>query len=239
MLLIPVMELKHGHSVHTHHAPEGNEVVTEDPMAVAERWVSAGAKRIHVVDVDGVQARQPVNSHIISAIKKRYPELEFQIGGVSREDDILVWLDAGANYMVMNSRAILRTDFVAEMCVEYPNHIMAALDSHNGEVRFSGRDVSFDLVTIAKQLDNDGVSAIILTDIPDSGHVNCCNITASCNLASELEIPVIANGGISCLEDLEGLERADEHRLGGIIIGKPLHDQQLDFCEAQACVVNL
>ena len=239
MLLIPVMELKHGHCVHTYHHDGETEVISEDPMQVAERWVNAGAKRIHIVDVDAVQARQPVNADKISVIKRRYPELEFQIAGVSREDDILVWLDAGASYLVMNSRAILKEDFIAEMCVEYAGHIMAALDAHKGEVRFKGRDKSFDLLTLAKQLDDDGVQTIILTDIPDSGHVNGCNIASSCELASHLEIPVIANGGVNCLADLEALERADEHRLGGIIIGRPLHDQQLDFREAQACVVNL
>ena len=94
-------------------------------------------------------------------------------------------------------------------------------------------------MTLAKEFDDQGVQGILLTEIPDSGHVNSCNISTSCELASQIDIPVIANGGIGCLGDLEELNKVHEHRLAGIVIGRPLHDQQLDFKKAQECVVNL
>ena len=239
MLLIPVMELKSGRSVYTQHQEEGDSLVTEDSMEAVERWVEAGAKRIHIVDVDAIRAGQPVNSHKIAEIHRRYPDLEFQIGGISKEEDILIWLDAGAKYLVMNSRAICKEGFVAEMCVQYAGSIMVALDAHNGEVRFQGHETSHDLLTLAKEFDDQGAQAILLTEIPESGHVNSCNISTSCELAGEINIPVIANGGISCFADLEALHKAHEHRLSGIVIGRPVHDQQLDFKKAQACVEGL
>ena len=239
MLLIPMMELKSGHSVYTQHQVDGNSLITEDPMEAVECWVNAGAKRIQVVDVDAIRARQPVNAHKIAEIHRRYPSLEFQIAGISREEDVLIWLDAGAKYLIMNSRAICRPGFVAEMCLQYAGSIMVALDAHNGQVRYKGHETNHDLVTLAKEFDDQGVQGILLTEIPDSGHVNSCNISTSCELASQIDIPVIANGGIGCLGDLEELNKVHEHRLAGIVIGRPLHDQQLDFKKAQECVVNL
>lgn len=239
MLLIPVMELKSGHSVYTQHQQDGDSIVSEDPMVVVERWVNAGARRIHIVDVDSLRAKQPVNAHKIAEIHCRYPKLEFQIGGICREEDILVWLDAGAKYLVMNSKAICKPGFIVEMCMQYAGSIMVALDAQNGQVRFHGHEQTHDLLSLAQSFDDDGVQAILLTEIPDSGHVNACNILASCELAAKISIPVIANGGISCLADLQALEEANEQRLAGIVIGRPLHDQQLDFKKAQDCVVNL
>ncbi len=239
MLLIPVMDLKSGHSVYTQHSDNGNSLITEDPMDAAKRWVDAGAKRIHIVDVDSYRAGQPVNAHKIAEIHQRYPHLEFQIGGISREEDIFIWLDAGAKYLVLNSKAICRPGFILDMCVEFSGSIMVALDSHNGLVRFKGHETSHNLITLAKEFDDEGVSGIMLTDIPDVGHVNGSNIESSCSLADEVSIPVIANGGVNCLADLQALDAIGEHRLGGIVIGRPLHDQQLDFKIAQDCVVNL
>ncbi len=239
MLLIPVMELKSGHSVYIQHQEGGDTLITEDPLEAVEHWVKAGAKRIHIVDVDAVRAKQPANAHKVAEMHKHFPDLEFQIGGIRKEEDILIWLDAGAKYMVLNSRAICKPGFVTEMCVEYSDSIMVALDAKNGKVRFKGHKSKHDLLTLAKEFDDEGVQGIVLTEIPESGHVNSCNISASCELAGQLSIPVIANGGISCFADLEALHRAHEHRLTGIVIGRPLHDQQLDFRQAQECVENL
>ncbi len=239
MLLIPVMELKSGRSVYTQHQEGGDTLVTEDPMEAVGHWVSAGAKRIHIVDVDAIRAKQPINAHKIAEIHRHYPELELQIGAIHNEEDILIWLDAGARYLVLNSRAICKPGFVSEMCVEYSGSIMVALDGHNGKVRFKGHEQEHDLLSLAKEFDDDGVEGILLTEIPDSGHVNSCNISASCELAGQINIPVIANGGISCFADLEALYKTHEHRLSGIVIGRPLHDQQLDFKQAQDCVKDL
>ncbi|PCJ49019.1 MAG: hypothetical protein COA74_07065 [Gammaproteobacteria bacterium] len=239
MLLVPVMELKSKRSVYTQHQEDGDVVISEDPMEAVEFWVEAGAKRIHVVDVDSIRARAPVNFHQIAKIHRRYPQLEIQIGGICREQDLLIWLDAGAKYLVMNSRAICREGFIGEMCMQYSGSVMVAFDSHKGEVKFRGQKQSHDLITLAKDFEEQGVSGVMLTEIPDYGRVNECNIQASCELASALNIPVIANGGISCIADLEALEKANEQRLAGIVIGRPLHDHQLDFKVAQECVVNL
>lgn len=239
MLLIPVMELKSGHSVYTQHHESGDVLVSEDPMEAVEVWVEAGAKRIHIVDVDSIRARQPVNAHKVAEMHHRFPDLEFQIGGISREEDILIWLDAGAKYLVMNSKAICREGFIAEMCMEYAGSIMVALDTHNGVVRFHGHEENHSLISLVKEFEDEGVEGIMLTEIPDAGHVNGLNIPTSCELAAQIKIPVIANGGIGSIEDLQDLEKAEEHRLAGIILGRVLHDQQLDFKKAQQCVADL
>jgi phosphoribosylformimino-5-aminoimidazole carboxamide ribotide isomerase len=240
MLLIPSMELRSGHSVYTQHSEEADTLITEDPMEAIERWVDAGAKRIHIFDVDAVQAGQPVNSHKIAEVHRRYPQLEIQVAGIRKEEDILIWLDAGAKYLIMNSRAICRRrNFIAEMCMQYQGSIMVALDAHEGQVRFQGHETNHDLVTLAKEFGDEGVQGILLTEIPDFGHVNSYNILTSCELAAKVDIPVIANGGVSCIADLQALENANEQRLAGIVIGRPLHDQQLDFKDAQECVLDL
>jgi len=239
MLLIPVMELKSGHSVHTEGSGDDKVIVSEDPLETVTPWVEAGCKRIHIVDVDAVLSKHPVNTHRVAEIHKAFPDLEIQIGGISREQDILVWLDAGAKYMVMNSRAINRPHFIVDMCIEYPGAIMVALDSHSGLVRFKGHQTEHNLVELAKEFEDEGVQGLILTDIPDEGHVNNCNITASCELANEVDIPVIANGGIADLSDFEALQKAHEDRLSGITIGRPLYNQHLDFKKAQDLIVNL
>ncbi|NNJ72460.1 MAG: 1-(5-phosphoribosyl)-5-((5-phosphoribosylamino)methylideneamino)imidazole-4-carboxamide isomerase [Enterobacterales bacterium] len=239
MLLIPVMELKSGRSVHTERTEEGKKIISEDPLQTIAPWVEAGCKRIHVVDVDAVISKHPVNAHLIAKIHKEHPDLDIQVGGISREEDILIWLDAGVKHMIMNSRAIHQPNFIVDMCVEYPGSIMVALDSHSGVVRFKGHKTEHSLIDLVKEFDDEGVEGIVLTDIPDQGHVNSCNITASCELASQVEVPIYANGGVSNLADLEILQQAYVGQLAGIIVGRPLHNHQLDFQKAQDMIAEL
>ena len=239
MLLIPVMELKSGKSVHTERNGEDKQIISEDPLQTLAPWMEAGCQRIHIVDVDAVLSRQPVNTHIIRKIHQEYPDLEIQVGGISREDDILIWLDVGVKYLVLNSKAIKRPHFVVDMCVEYAGSIMVALDSHDGAVRFKGHTSEHDLLELTKEFDDEGVQGLILTDIPDQGHVNHDNITVCCKLASEVEMPIIANGGVHQLSDLESLQRAHECRLNGIIVGRPLYNNNLDFKKAHDLIKQL
>ena len=239
MLLIPVMELKSGCSVHTERTEEGKQIISEDPLQTVAPWVEAGCKRIHVVDVDAVMSKHPVNAHLIAKLHKEHPDLEFQVGGISREEDILIWLDAGVKHMVMNSKAIHRPHFIIDMCVEFPGAIMVALDSHAGVVRFKGHKTEHSLLELAQEFDDEGVQGIVLTDIPDEGHVNNCNITAACELATQVDIPIYANGGVSNLADLAILEKAYAGELSGVLVGKPLHNHQLDFRKAQTMIAEL
>jgi len=239
MLLMPVMELKGGHSVHTVRTDDGKEIISEDPLATLAPWVEAGCKRIHIVDVDAVLSKQPVNTHVIRKIHDEYPNLEIQVGGVSQEEDIMIWLDAGVRYLVLNSKAINRPHFVIDMCVEYAGSIMVALDSHAGEVRFKGHKSNHDLVELVKEFDDEGVQGIVLTDIPDQGHVGQDNINVCCGLAKQVEVPIIANGGIQKLSDLESLKRAHDCNLNGIIVGRPLYNHSLDFKKAHELIADL
>ncbi len=239
MLLIPVMELKSGKSVHTQRNGEEKTIISEDPLQTLAPWMEAGCQRIHIVDVDAVISKQPVNTHIIRKIHDQYPDLEIQVGGVSQEEDILIWLDAGVKYLVLNSKAIRRPHFVIDMCVEYAGSIMVALDSHNGSVRFKGENNQHGLVELAKEFDDEGVQGLILTNVPDKGHVNHDNITICCEVAREVEMPIIANGGVRHLADLESLKRAHGCRLNGIIVGRPLYNHSIDFKKAHDLIQQL
>jgi phosphoribosylformimino-5-aminoimidazole carboxamide ribotide isomerase len=233
------MELKTGKSVHTIRTEEGKEIITEDPLATLAPWVEAGCKRVHLVDVDAVLTKHPVNAHIVRKIHDEYPDLEIQVGGISQEEDILVWLDVGVKYLVLNSKAINKPHFVVDMCIDYSGAIMVALDSHAGIVRFKGHKREHDLVELAREFDDEGVQGIILTDIPDKGHVNSNNISACCELANAVEVPIIANGGVTQLADLESLKKASNCGLSGIIVGRPLYEHNLDFKKAQDMIAAL
>ena len=239
MLLIPVMELKSGKSVHTEQNGENKEIISENPLQALAPWMEAGCTRLHIVDVDAVLSKQPVNTHIIRKIHDQYPDLEIQVGGISREEDIMIWLDVGAKYLVLNSKAIKRPHFVIDMCVEYAGSIMVALDSHVGKVRFNGDSAEHQLIELAREFDDEGVQGIILTDIPNQGHVNHDNINVCCELANQVEIPIIANGGVQQLGELESLKQAHDCRLNGIIVGRPLYNHKLDFKKAHDLIEQL
>lgn len=237
MLVIPAIDLKDGKCVRLRQGRMNDDTVfSDDPVAVADRWVTAGARRLHVVDLNGAFAGRPVNAAVIEAIVKAHPDLPVQVGGGIRDEEtIQTYLDAGVRYVILGTKAVNVPHFVGDMCAEFPGHIIVGLDAKNGKVAIDGwsKLSGHDVVDLAQRYQNDGVDAIIYTDIGRDGMLSGVNIDATLRLARSISIPVIASGGITNLEDIRLLCRIRDQGVIGAITGRAIYEGTLDFTEAQ------
>lgn len=240
MLLIPAIDLKDGKCVRLRQGKmEEDTVFSEDPLAVAQRWVTAGAKRLHLVDLNGAFAGRPVNGEVIHAICRAFPEIEVQVGGGIRDDDtIQAYLEAGARYVIIGTKAVNAPHFVADVCLEFPGHIIVGLDAKDGKVAIDGwsKLSHHDVIDLAQRFERDGVEAIIYTDINRDGMMKGINMASTVALAQAVTIPIIASGGIACLEDIRALCAVSSEGIAGVIIGRALYEGTLDFAQAQQVV---
>ncbi len=241
MKIIPAIDLKDGQCVRLKQGlMEDNTVYGNDPVAMAERWVSAGATRLHLVDLDGAFAGEPKNSAAIEAIAKRYPDLEIQVGGGIRDlKTIASYLSVGVNFVIIGTKAVQDPSFVSDACKAFPGHIIVGIDAKDGKVATHGwAEVSdVEATDLAKQFEGYGVSSIVYTDIARDGMMSGVNIEATAELAAAISIPVIASGGVTNMDDITGLCEASiklkQGELLGAITGKAIYEDSLDFAEAQ------
>ncbi len=244
MLIIPAIDLKDGQCVRLRQGRmEETTVFSDDPLAMADRWVAAGARRLHLVDLNGAFAGEPVNGAVVKAIAERHPELPIQIGGGIRSaETIAAYLAAGVSYVIVGTKAVQEPDFVTEMCRRYPGHIIVGIDARGGWVATDGwAEVSSVKATdLVRRFARDGVSAIVYTDIDRDGMMQGVNVEATVAMARAAAIPVIASGGITNMADIRRLlEVADEGILGAIT-GRAIYEGTLDVAEAQRlCDENL
>jgi len=240
MLLIPAIDLKDGKCVRLRQGRmEDNTVFAEDPVAVAERWAEAGAKRLHLVDLDGAFAGRPVNADVIHRIAEAFPELPIQVGGGIRDDDtIQSYLDAGVSYAIIGTSAVNEPHFVADVCLEFPGHIIVGLDARDGKVAIDGwsKLSHHDVIDLAQHFERDGVEAIIYTDISRDGMMQGVNVEATVKLAQAITIPVIASGGVTNSKDIEALQAVSGEGISGVVIGRALYEGTIDFAECQKIV---
>jgi phosphoribosylformimino-5-aminoimidazole carboxamide ribotide isomerase len=211
-------------------------VYSDDPLAMAARWVDEGAKRLHVVDLDGAFGGAPANRQVIHEIASSFPEVEIQVGGGIRDEDtIQSYLDAGVSYVIIGTKAVTAPHFVSDVCIEFPNHIIVGLDVRDGKVAIDGwsKLSRHNALDLALQFENDGVEAIIYTDIGRDGMMMGLNIESTAALARALKIPVIASGGVTNLEDIRALAEVEDDGVAGAITGKAIYEGALDFAEAQ------
>ena len=211
-------------------------VFSDDPAAVAERWVQAGARRLHVVDLDGARAGRPVNIDIVRRIAERCPDIPIQVGGGIRDDDTIEsYLDAGVQYIILGTKAVAAPHFVADACIEFPGHILLGLDSRDGKLATDGwsKLSHHDVVEVAQHFERDGVETIIYTDISRDGMLSGVNVEATAELARAITIPVIASGGIHTLDDVRGLCAIAQEGVVGAITGRAIYEGTLDFAEGQ------
>lgn len=236
MLLIPAIDLKDGKCVRLRQGRmEEDTVFSEDPVAMAERWVNAGAKRLHLVDLDGAFAGIPKNAGIIREIVETYPDVPIQVGGGIRDEDTIQgYLDAGVKYVIIGTKAVSEPHFVSDICLEFPGHILIGLDAKNGKVAINGwsKLSNHDVIDLAKKFEEDGVEAIIYTDISRDGMMSGINVEATARLAAAIRIPVIASGGIASLDDIRALGEVAGEGIIGAVTGRALYEGTLDFAEA-------
>jgi phosphoribosylformimino-5-aminoimidazole carboxamide ribotide isomerase len=208
---------------------------------MAGQWVSKGARRLHIVDLNGAFAGTPVNEEIVKAIARAYPSLPIQIGGGIRDlDSVQFYIDAGVSYVIIGTQAVKQPEFVKAACAAFPGKVIVGLDAIDGRVATEGwADVSeLTAVELARQFSDYSVQAIVYTDISRDGMMQGLNIEATVELAENSSIPVIASGGIAKLEDIVDLKAVSQTVTGagilGAITGRAIYEGQLDLTKAQA-----
>jgi phosphoribosylformimino-5-aminoimidazole carboxamide ribotide isomerase len=237
MLLIPAIDLKEGKCVRLRQGRmEDDTVFSDDPVAVAGKWVEQGAKRIHLVDLDGAFAGKPKNASIINEIANAFPDVPVQIGGGIRDEDTIQgYLSAGVQYVIIGTKAVTEPHFINHIGVEFPGHIIVGLDAKDGKVAIDGwsKLSKHTVIEMAQQFESDGVEAIIYTDISRDGMMQGVNVESTAKLARAIHIPVIASGGITNIDDIHALGKVAGDGIMGAITGRAIYEGTLDFSEAE------
>jgi phosphoribosylformimino-5-aminoimidazole carboxamide ribotide isomerase len=239
MLLIPAIDLKDGHCVRLQQG-DMNAATTfsEDPAAMARRWVEAGARRLHLVDLNGAFAGKPVNESAVKAILREVgDEIPVQLGGGIRDlDTIERYLDDGLSWIIVGTAAVKNPGFMKDACSAFGGHIIVGLDARDGKVATDGwsKLTGHEVIDLAKKFEDYGVEAVVYTDIGRDGMLSGINIDATVKLAQALSIPVIASGGLAGIADIEQLCAVESEGVEGVICGKAIYTGALDFAAAQA-----
>ncbi len=237
MLLIPAIDLKDGKCVRLRQGRmEDSTIFSDDPVAMAKRWVQAGARRLHVVDLNGAFAGQPVNAQVIRRIAQTFPDLPIQVGGGIRDEQAIdAYLDAGVQFVIIGTKAVQEPHFINDLCLEYPGHIIVGLDAKDGRVAVNGwsKLSKHNVIDLAQVFERYGVEAIVYTDISRDGMMQCVNVDATVRLAQAIGIPVIASGGVSTLDDVRALCAVEQEGIMGAIIGRALYEGGIDLAAAQ------
>ncbi len=238
MLIIPAIDLKDGQCVRLRQGlMDDSTVFSDDPVAMARQWVEKGARRLHLVDLNGAFDGKPVNGEIVTAIAQAFPQLPIQIGGgIRRAETIEHYLNAGVSYVIIGTKAVKEPQFVSAMCKQFAGHIIVGLDAKDGLVATDGwAEVSNVKATeLAKRFEADGVDAIVYTDIARDGMMQGVNVEATLALAKASSIPVIASGGITNMDDIKALKAVASQGICGAITGRAIYEGSLDVAEAQA-----
>ena len=239
MLLIPAIDLKDGHCVRLKQG-DMDQATTfgEDPAAMARRWVDAGARRLHLVDLNGAFAGKPKNFAAIKAILKEVgDDIPVQLGGGIRDmDTIEKYIDSGLRYVIIGTAAVKNPGFLKDACSAFGGHIIVGLDAKDGKVATDGwsKLTGHEVADLGKKFQDWGVESIIYTDIGRDGMLSGINIDATVKLAQALTIPVIASGGLGRMCDIEQLCAVESEGVEGVICGRAIYSGDLDFAAAQA-----
>lgn len=237
MLLIPAIDIKNGQCVRLRQGDMHDVTVFDDnPVSMAQRWVDEGAGRIHVVDLDGAVAGYPVNEHLIGEIVKAVDPIPVQVGGGIRDiTAIETYIANGVEFIILGTKAVSEPDFVTEASTRFPGRIIIGLDARDGMVATDGwaRLSEHTVSDLARRFESDGVAAIIHTDISRDGMMSGLNIASTRDLAAELDIPVIASGGVTDMADIDALLEVEADGVCGTIIGRAIYEGTLDLAAAR------
>lgn len=237
MIIIPAIDLKDGKCVRLRQGRMDDDTVfDDDPVAVASRWLEQGARRMHLVDLDGAFAGVPKNAEVVKQICKVCSSVPVQIGGGIRSMDIAsAYIQAGIKYLIIGTLAVKQPEFVDELCREFPDHVIVGLDANDGYVATDGwaEASTVTAVSLAQRFENVGVSAIVYTDISRDGMMQGVNTEATAALADAVNIPIIASGGVTSIADIDALGKEQSRGIQGAIVGRALYEGTLDLVQAQ------
>ncbi|NYT61627.1 1-(5-phosphoribosyl)-5-[(5-phosphoribosylamino)methylideneamino]imidazole-4-carboxamide isomerase [Alcaligenaceae bacterium] len=238
MLLIPAIDLQDGRCVRLRQGDlDDATIFSEDPAAIATQWLDQGARRLHLVDLNGAVAGKPKNQAAIKAIIAAVDsDVPVQIGGGIRDlDTIERYLDAGITYVIIGTAAVKDPGFLHDACSAFPGSIIVGLDARDGKVATDGwsKLTRHDVLDLARKFEDYGCEAIIYTDIGRDGMLSGVNIEATVKLAQHVRIPIIASGGVTDLRDIEALCAVEDEGIEGAILGRSLYEGTLDFAAAQ------
>ena len=240
MLIIPAIDLKDGRCVRLKQGDMSTATVfSDDPVAMAKHWAAQGARRLHIVDLNGAVAGRPKNEKVIremiAAVGEQVP---IQIGGGIRDlDTIESYLDAGVTYIVIGTAAVKNPGFLSDACYAFPGHIIAGLDAKDGKVAVEGwsKLTGHDVVDLAKKYEDYGIEALVYTDIGRDGMMSGINIEATLRLAQATKTPIIASGGLNSVEDVQAVcTKLVPEGVIGAIAGRALYEGKLELKKAQA-----
>ncbi|MBO9651634.1 MAG: 1-(5-phosphoribosyl)-5-[(5-phosphoribosylamino)methylideneamino]imidazole-4-carboxamide isomerase [Variovorax sp.] len=239
MLLIPAIDLKDGHCVRLKQGDmDQSTTFSDDPAAMARKWLEAGARRLHLVDLNGAFAGKPQNHAAIKAILREVgDDIPVQLGGGIRDlDTIERYIDDGLRYVIIGTAAVKNPGFLKDACSAFGGHIIVGLDAKDGKVATDGwsKLTGHEVADLGRKFEDYGVESIIYTDIGRDGMLSGINIEATVRLAQALTIPVIASGGLSNMTDIEKLCAIEDEGVEGVICGRAIYSGDLDFSAAQA-----
>ncbi len=237
MLLIPAIDIKDRKCVRLREGRMDTATVfSDDPVAMAARWVEAGARRLHVVDLDGAVAGKPKNARVIRDIVDAHPDVPVQVGGGIRDEETVeAYVQAGVRFVILGTKAAAAPHFIPDLCVEFPGHVIVGLDARDGKIAVDGwsKLSHHDLFDLARRFERDGVEAFVFTDIGRDGMMSGVNVEGTVELAREVSVPVVASGGIRDLDDVRALCAVAGEGIEGAITGRAIYEGALDFAEAQ------
>lgn len=242
MELIPAIDLKDGKCVRLRQGRMDDETIFSDsPVEMADRWVDAGATRLHLIDLDGAFAGSPVNHQVIEEICAKYPDVPVEVGGgIRTAETVAAYLEDGVQFAIIGTQAVNEPKIIRALCDEFPGHIIVGLDAKHGKVAVDGwaKVSEFSLIDMAKRFEDDGVASIIYTDISKDGMMQGVNVESTVELAKAITIPVIASGGVTNIEDIRKLCEVQSVGIEGVVIGRALYEGTLDLVEAEALAAS-
>ncbi len=244
MLIIPAIDIKDGHCVRLKQGDMSDATVfSEDPVGMARHWLAQGARRLHLVDLNGAAAGKPKNEPVIRGIVKAVGDaLPVQLGGGIRDlDTIEHYLDLGVAYVIIGTAAVKNPGFLQDACTAFSGHVIVGLDAKDGKVAVEGwsKMTGHDVVDLARKFQDYGVESVIYTDIGRDGMLAGVNVEATVKLARALRIPVIASGGLTDIEDVKALCEVESEGITAVITGRAIYQGTIDFKQAQAAADEL
>ncbi|HEX6549991.1 MAG TPA: HisA/HisF-related TIM barrel protein [Gammaproteobacteria bacterium] len=238
MLLIPVIELKHGKC--TRSLP-GVKSAGDDPVQVARHWLQAGARRLHIVDLDSEAGGKPANAASVRDIVAACDGIPAQVAaGIRSEDNAEAYFNAGAEYLVLGPRAVSAPHLVNDLCLEYPGHIMVSLDIRDGRLVAEGwsKHANHDVVAVAEHFQREGVAAVVCNAVKNTADA-AVDPDAALQLAQVVALPVIVADGLATLDQIKRLGADAGAALSGALVGEALYSGKLDFGKAQRLADSL